>query len=116
MEFGPDGLAGVLLRRSIAKGVSAPVLLRAWSPTDRHARDRSCLDYILRKLSVSPLFPPPRPTRNVLTTEFDLLTERHRKNVEYLVTGGQGRSFGMEEQVRDADERRKPVEQAFQGT
>ena len=96
--------------------MSALTLLPAWSPTDRYARDRTCLDYILRKLSVSPLFPPPRPTRNVLTTEFDLLKERHRKNVEYLVTGGQGRSLGTEEQVRDADELRKPVEKAFQGT
>ncbi len=86
------------------------------APTDRHARDRSCLDYVLRKLSVSPLFPPPRPARNVLTTELDLLQERHRKNVEYLLTGGQGRSVGTQEQVKDADELRKPVERPFQGT
>ena len=50
----------------------------------------SCLGYILRRCKL-PLLPAPRNDENVLTSEQKMLRDRHRRYVEYLVTGGVGK-------------------------
>lgn len=70
------------------------------------------LNYVLNKLT---RLPPPRSDKNVLTSEQDLLCQRHKLWVEYAVTGGRGRQAATSEQQAECDERVSQIEKTLDG-
>ena len=69
----------------------------------------TCLNYVLSKLS---FLPPPR--RGVFT-EQDMFLQKHRQDVEYLVTGGRGKGGATSSQLDDIEKRCSQVEAALLG-
>ena len=67
----------------------------------------ACLIYVLNRL---PSLPPPRTDINILVTEQDMVTQRHKQDVEYLVTRGRGKQGATSDELDDIDDSVRQVE------
>ena len=74
--------------------------------------DSQGLSYILGKLT---LLPPPRCDKNILTTEQDLLRQRHHTLVDYIVTGGKGKAKATAADLAESQARVQRVQDALDG-
>ena len=66
--------------------------------------------YFLAKLS---LLPARRDDTDVLITEEDMIRERHKRDIEYLVTRGQDLAFESPKEYEEAANKVKAVEAAM---
>ena len=81
-------------------------MLRIHTQTEG-AKEDACLNYILSKLS---FLPAPRGDLNVLVTEQSMVAQRHKQDVEYLVTRGRGKEGASPGELDDIEEHARQVE------
>ncbi len=72
----------------------------------------SCLSHVLSKLS---LLPPPRNDRGVLSREQELVSQMHRDDVAYLVTGGRGKRGATASELDEIENSCRQVEAEMRG-
>lgn len=75
--------------KSASRPRSNPYLLHRDHDYNNQTGEFVLLNNILSKLS---FLPSPRDDENLLTTEGDMVWQRHKRYVEYLVTRGKGRN------------------------
>lgn len=71
--------------------------------------DQACLINILHTLHQRNRLPPRRFDQGVLSSDQDLVQQRHNMFVEYLVTGGVGKKQATSKQLEDINRRCKAV-------
>lgn len=72
----------------------------------------ACMNHVLNKLS---FLPPPQNDMNALVTEQEMVAQRHRQDVEYLVTRGRGRRGATSRELDDVEDSCRQVEGEIEG-
>ena len=81
-------------------------------PEHTEGEKHVCLSHVVNKLS---FLPASRSESKVLVTEQDLVVQRHRSDVEYLVTKGRGRWGATSSELDDIEDSHQQIQGEMNG-